>query len=547
MGSRLTSRSSGYGNTQQQRSEDYSQVNIVARKRTDAATLAEFTTDESGIFHAQKIEAVYYPQSEAELADLLAQSNKSQDLVTVSGAGTGLSGGRVPLHGGVVIATEDLAAAGSRELTRTDADQLGKQYTIYVDEKRQEAYVPAGVSTELLDEMLPEGLLYPPDPTEKSGFLGANIACNASGARTFHYGATRNWVLGLRLVLPTGDILSVNRGEVTAADDRLRFTSESGAEYTVPVPTYQMPHLKNAAGLYAGPGMDLLDLFIGSDGILGVITEAHLKLTARPDNIVGEIAFFNSETDALSFVEDMRGASQRGDMAVLSIEYFDANSLDFIEHEALTGKDFGAAAYIEVAGALDELDPLMEALDANHCAEDWFAETDQDRREQKDFRHSLPDEVHSYLRRRDSQAWVTDFVVPAHKFPEMLQAYHTAGATFRGKFPREGKYYLVFGHIGDYHLHVEFMSHNPDELSFVKQLYADLAKQAIAFGGTISGEHGVGKKMITVDGHIMPYLELMYSREGVMQIARAKQALDPNLILNVGNMVPREYLEELEE
>ncbi len=517
----------------------------MAQKRTDPATLAEFATDESGILHAQDIEAIYYPQSEAELAQLLAQTSKNGNLVTVSGAGTGLSGARVPIHGGLVIATENLGTPQDHDLTHIDAEQFGKQYTIYLDANRREAYVPAGVSTELLDEMLPEGLLYPPDPTEKSGLLGANIACNASGARTFHYGATRNWVLGMRVVLPTGDILTLNRGEVTADDHQLRFASESGTTYTVPVPTYQMPPIKNAAGLYARPGMDLVDLFIGSEGILGVITEAHLKLTGRPENIVGEIAFFTSEADALAFIEDLRAAAAAGAMTVLSIEYFDGNSLDFMEHEVIAGKDYAAAVYTEVSGMLDELDALLVALEANNSAEDWFAETPEDRREQKEFRHSLPDEVHSYLRRHDSQAWVTDFVVPADKFPEMLQAYHAAGAALREKFPREGKHYLVFGHIGDYHLHVEFISHNPDELSFVRQLYADLAKQAISFGGTISGEHGVGKKTITVNGRTMPYLELMYGKESLMQIARTKQALDPNLILNVGNQVPRAYLEEL--
>ena len=448
------------------------------------------------------------------------------------------------IHGGLVISTQDLCSPRARDLTRIEAEQFGKRYTIYVDERRQEAYVPAGVSTELLEQMLPPGLLYPPDPTEKSGFLGANIACNASGARTFHYGATREWVLGLRIVLPTGDILSVSRGDVTA-NGELRFTSQSGAEYTVPLPSYQMPAVKNTAGLYTRPGMDLADLFIGSEGILGVVTEVHLKLTERPDNILGEIAFFPSEADALGFIDDLHRAVAAGAMTILSIEYLDGNSLDFMEHDVLEGKDYAAAVYTEVVGTLDEIDPLLAALDANNYAADWFAETAEDAIEQKEFRHSLPDEVHSYLRRHNSQAWITDFAVPGEKFPEVLQAYHGAGAALREKFPREGKHYLVFGHIGDYHVHVEFISHNEDELSFVKELYADLAKQAISFGGTVSGEHGVGKKMLSIEGRTIPYLELMYGKPQVMAIARTKQALDPSLILNVGNMVPKEYLEEL--
>ncbi len=515
----------------------------MIRMKTDPESIAQFTTDESGIVHASAVEAVCFPQSEQEVSELLAEANETGTLVTTSGAGTGLCGGRVAVHGGIVIATQDLCTPQRRELPVFQAERFGRQYSIYVDEDCQEAYVPAGVSTELLDQMLPGGLVYPPDPTEKSSFIGANIACNASGARTFHYGASRAWVLGLQVVLPTGDILDVSRGDCSA-NGELRFASQSGAEYVVPLPSYQMPATKNAAGLYAHAGMDLVDLFIGSEGILGVITMARLKLSTRPDNIIGEVAFFASEADALNFVNDLRAAAA-GAMTVLSIEYFDSNSLDFMEHEVLAGKDYVAAVYTEVVGTLDELDPLIAALEANNYAADWFAEGPEQALEQKEFRHSLPDEVHSYLRRHNSQAWVTDFAVPPEKFPDMLAAYHAAGAALREKFPREGKHYLVFGHIGDYHLHVEFITHSEEELRFAKQLYADLAKQAIAWGGTISGEHGVGKKMITVDGRTIPYLELMYGKQGVMEIARTKQALDPNLVLNVGNMVPRSYLEQL--
>ena len=515
-------------------------------KRTDSATIQEFATDESGIVQATGVEAVCFPESEQEICELLAEANATGTLVTTSGAGTGLNGGRVATHGGLIVATEELRAPQPRKLPAIQAERFGKQYVIYLDEERQEAYVPTGVSTELLDQMLGESLLYPPDPTEKSGFIGANVACNASGSRTFHYGASRHWVLGLRVVLPTGDILDISRGDCTANDGELRFASQSGTEYVVPLPSYQMPVGKNAAGLYACPGMDLVDLFVGSEGILGIISEVHLKLTQRPDNIIGEIAFFSSEADALRFVDDLRAAAGRA-MTVLSIEYFDRNSLDFMEHEVLAGKDYGAAVYTEVVGTLDEIDPLIAALEANDYAADWFADSPEEKLEQKEFRHSLPDEVHSYLRRHNSQAWITDFAVPAEKFPEMLRAYHAAGAALREKFPREGEHYLVFGHIGNYHLHVEFIAHTPEELAMAKQLYGELARKAVAWGGTVSAEHGVGKKTLTVDGRTIPYLELMYGREGVMEIARTKQALDPNLLLNVGNMVPRSYLEELND
>ena len=134
--------------------------------------------------------------------------------------------------------------------------------------------------------------------------------------------------------------------------------------------------------------------------------------------------------------------------------------------------------------------------------------------------------------------------MPAPHFTDILAAYHEAGESFARRFPREGKHYLMFGHIGNYHLHVNFITQSEEERQFAKELYSGLAARAVELGGTISGEHGVGKKTIAIQGQTLPYLELMYGKEGLLQIARVKKSIDPGLILNVGNMVPRSYLLE---
>ncbi len=516
----------------------------MVTRRTDAETLAGYATDESGIFTADDLQAVYTPQSEAELAETLVEANREQVLATVSGAGTGITGGRVALHGGIVISTEQMCTPLSHSSPALETEHLGRHYTIHVDEAAGEARVPAGMPLDVLEQLLPAGLLYPPDPTERTASLGGTLATNASGARTFHYGATREWVLGLRVVLPTGETLAINRGEVCATGRELHFTTEQGTPLSVPVPTYTMPRTKNAAGLYAAPDMDLIDLFIGSEGILGVVSEARLRLAPRPPELVSEIAFFTQEIEALAFVNDLRAAAISGTMDVLSLEYFDADSLGFMEHP-LVQESYGAAVYTEVAGTVDEVEPLLSALEEHHCVEDWFAETADDRREQREFRHSLPDGVNSYLRRHGSQKLGTDLVVPPEDFPALLASYRAAGAAFAREYPREGKHTVIFGHVGNYHLHVNFITHGPEELTFAKHLYSGLARQAIAAGGTISGEHGVGKKTIALDGRTIPYLEIMYGHTGLLQIARAKRAVDPRLILNIGNIVPREYFREL--
>jgi D-lactate dehydrogenase (cytochrome) len=512
--------------------------------KTDPDAIAEFDTDEGGALHAADVQAIYLPRDAAETAQLLRDANARGIPVTISGGGTGLTGGRVATGGGWVLSTQEMReagglASGSRSddsVERITREHFGQTYSLLLDEASLEATVPAGMSLDLLGQMLPDGLIYPPDPTERTAALGGTIATNASGARTYHYGATRNWVQALEVVLPTGEPLAIERGHVRAENGMLRFDVD-GSSYELPVPTYQMPPVKNAAGLYAAPDMDLVDLFVGDEGLLGVITQARLKLVRLASEIIAEIAFFNTLEDALGFADDLRAAKAEG-LPVLSIEYFDGHALKFMEHPTVRG-EYAAAIYTEIAGTMDEAEALLVALEEHNVAQDWFAEDAGERQEQKEFRHSLPEGVNDYLRRQGSYKLGTDFAVPAHQFPRLLELSMEAADTFRAQFPHEGEHTATWGHLGNYHLHFNFLARNPEELTVAKRLYAQLAQAAVALGGTISAEHGVGKKTAEIGGIVMPYLQLMYGEEGLRQIAAVKQALDPKWILNAGNMIPR--------
>ena len=173
--------------------------------------------------------------------------------------------------------------------------------------------------------------------------------------------------------------------------------------------------------------------------------------------------------------------------------------------------------------------------------EDWCALNEKDVAGLKEFRHSLPDRVNAYLKERGSHKLGTDMVVPPGMFREMMDFYGNVAESFRKQFPRVGTHTVLFGHIGDCHLHFNFISHTEEEMARAKELYVAMARKAVSLGGTLSGEHGIGKKTLLVEGRRTPYLELMYGEKGLREIAEMKKALDPNLLLNVGNIVPSSY------
>src|ERR671930_246681 len=306
--------------------------------KSEQDEIQSFLADASNLAggHATR---VLLPENSEEVAEALARSTRERTPVTVAGAGTGIVGGRVPF-GGVVLSTEKLKRVG--EIVREDGG--GR------------ATAGAGVVlAELQREGRARGLLYPPDPTETSCYLGGTVATNASGARTFKYGPTRAYVRRLKVALAAGDLLDVRRGETFAdADGRFHVPLGGGRSIEARLPSYRMPATrKHAAGYYVAPGMDLIDLFIGSEGTLGVVTEAEVSLLPRPEGVLSGVVFFKAEEDILAFVREARGRSLATraaggagetpaptgdrpeyaggvDLDARALEYFNAESLKFL-------------------------------------------------------------------------------------------------------------------------------------------------------------------------------------------------------------------------
>src|SRR5437879_778859 len=338
---------------------------------------------------------VAFPETVDEVKAILAQATREKTPVTISGAGTGTVAGRVPF-GGIVLAT----------------DKLDRIKGIVRDEAGGRAIVEAGVRLiDLQRAVESEGLLYPPDPTERSCFLGGNVATNASGARTFKYGPTRNYVERLKIALTSGDILNLSRGELHAEDNHIKLPLPSGLAIEARLPSYQMPRVrKHASGYYVAPRMDLLDLFIGSEGTLGVIVEVEVRLLPKPEGLLSGVVFFKSEDDLLGLVRAAREQSfanrvtspsvnegNSGSLDARALEYFDEESLRFLrqKYETIPAEAIGAI-FFEQETTPDTEDSLMNAwlslLEQHNALVDssWFATNEPDQEKLREFRHALP-------------------------------------------------------------------------------------------------------------------------------------------------------------
>lgn len=530
--------------------------------KSDPEEIQSFLSDASHMRDGHA-DHVVFPQSDEEVAQVLRAASANKTPITVSGAGTGTVGGRIPFDG-VVLATDKLNCIKS---------------VVHKDDGGR-AVAEAGVMLCDLQRFVEsEDLFYPPDPTERSCFLGGNVATNASGARTFKYGPTRTYVERLKIVLATGDLIDLRRGDVRAdTSGHLKLPLSSGGAIEAQLPTYHLPQTrKHASGYNVAPEMDVLDLFIGSEGTLGVIVEVEVALLSKPQGLLSGVVFFNAEENLLAFVREARELSLRsrqkhegegGRLAALmekaltvtnrgqtvhrpavrestdpvnglidarALEYFDSESLQFLrmKYETIPDAAVGAIFFEQETTTATE-DSLMtewlSLLDRHHALTDasWFASGAQDQAKLREFRHALPVLMNEWFARHNQRKVSTDMSVPDEAFPEMLRLYQD---TLRTSNLR----YTIFGHIGDNHVHVNILPRNDDEATKAREIYVQFLKRAAAVGGTLSAEHGIGKLK-------RDYLPLFYSEEHLRQMAALKRAFDPAGILGRGNIFSAELL-----
>jgi FAD/FMN-containing dehydrogenase len=424
-------------------------------------------------------DTVFVPPDEAAVVEIIRRATTERVPLTVAGGRTGLTGGGVA-QGGWAISLE-----------KFNRLEIGS------------GVARAGAAVTLLDlrnAAAPTRQFYAPDPTEITASVGGTIATNASGSRSFMYGSTRRHVLSIRVALMDGTVREFRRG------DKIDFE----------VPRIPWPEVtKCTAGYPLEPGMDYIDLFCGSEGTLGILIEAELKLLPIPRELFSAVIFFASDDDALDAVDAWRGVS-----GLRMLEYADRNSLELIRARyPEIPQEAGAGLLIESEGAAD-LEEWAERLEsANALSENsWFAVNAADRERFRKLRHTLPELVNATVIRHGFMKMGTDYAVPISRNREILLYYRQR---LDAELPG---HYVIYGHIGDAHAHVNMLPASRAEADISTAFLKEFAVKAVECGGTVSAEHGLGKRKKQL-------LKLQYAPEHIEAMMRVKRRLDPLWLL----------------
>lgn len=502
---------------------------------------SKYLTDESKI--TGDAQYVILPYNESEVLEALRVNHSKGNHVTVSAMRTGVCGGCVPTDGyvlslermsGVVGIGRDERGFFARVQPCTTVRELNRVLRNRDFSKLCE--ITPDAFEELSSEPYP--WIYPVDPTELDGSIGGNIACNSSGPGTYKYGPTRHWVRRIKVAMPDGQFMDVKRGDIKA--DGRRMTFPAGRElYSFDIPEYKYNRaVKNAMGPAFEEDMDLVDLFIGSEGMFGVILEADVYLTPSHP-LVSVISFFPTDEDALHAIKDLK---KEESLDLEFLEYMDCGSVKLIRNAKKRDPamiripqipdDAGAAVFFDFIEdkAEEKLRRIDEISRVHHGSlkNTWCGSEQQDTERMREMRHSVPRSIFEYVASLkgdmpDIHKMGTDMSVPDDKIDEMMSFY-------KNRLEAEGLEYVIFGHMGDNHPHVEIILKSMDDFDRAKKVYEEFARKAIELGGSPSAEHGIGKIKRS-------YMEMMYGREGLEQLATVKRTIDPKWMLCPGNML----------
>jgi len=419
---------------------------------------------------------VLKPSSTAEVSALLRYCNENRICVTPIGARTGLSGGALSIYGGVGLSLEKM------------------NRILEIDEKNGQVTTEPGVITQVLQEACAaKGWYYAPDPSSKgSCFIGGNIAENAGGAHAVKYGVTKDFVLNLEVVLPSGEVIW------------------TGANT-----------LKNSTGY------NLTQLMVGSEGTLGVVTRAVLKLIPLPRHQMLMLVPFYQAEQACQAVSAIFQAG----LMPSALEFMERDAIDFVlqflDDVVVPVEDqVQAHLLIEVDGnypeaLMQDCEKMMEVLSQFDCGDPLFAEDETQKNQLWKMRRKVAEAVKSHSVYKEE-----DTVVPRYQLPALLRAVKETGAKY-------GFRSICYGHAGDGNLHVNIIK---DELtddqwhSMLPLAITEIFKQTVALGGTLSGEHGIGYVQ-------RPYMSLAFSNVELALMKSIKNVFDPNGILNPGKVL----------
>lgn len=436
-------------------------------------------TDQESIFKYSKDETedlsfypdvVIKPKNVMEISAILKYCNEHHIPVTPRGGGTGLSGGALPVHGGVVLTLE----------------RFNK--IIDIDERNLQATVEPGVITEeFMNAVAEKGLLYPVDPSSKGTcFIGGNMAHGSGGPRVIKYGTIREYVLNFEVVLPNGEI-------IWTGANTLKYAS----------------------------GYNLTQLMIGSEGTLGIITKIVVKLIPQPKHNILLLASFPSNEDACAAVSSIF----RAGITPSAVEFMERKGVEWVvEYDGINFNiDPRAEAYllIEVDGSNIDLlfadcEVINEVLEHHKCIEVLFADSSAQKEELWKMRRTMAVSVKS-----NSVYKEEDTVVPRAELPKLIKGIKDIGDKF-------GFDSICYGHAGDGNLHVNIIKGNMSDEDWNNKLkdgIREIFELTVALGGTISGEHGIGLVQ-------KEYMSIKYSEIHLNLMRGIKKVFDPNGILN---------------
>jgi len=498
--------------------------------------LPEILYDESRLICGTP-SAAYFPESIDDIREIVLRAHRDHTPLTIIGGKTGIAGGSVPTDGSIALCLSAMnQILHISRLPDGSACMLCRPGIMlsaiddFLANPAAEQQVPGS-------EHVSQGrYFYPPDPTELSAQLGGTVATNASGARSFHYGATRVHVESLKIILADGEALSLRRNEHPIRNGYFSVKTETGKEISIRAPSYVSPRLKNASGYYADPAMDLLDLFIGSEGTLGIIAEIGIRIRPKPDIMAG-LSFFDKRDYAVAFAGLLRT-----DPAIAAIEYFDSSALDFLRAHAgaisLKIADFPAGKtcalfWERIESPADSFDTRIDLFERqlSECGSSldatWSGADERESARLKEFRHAVPELINQRIAQAKRECPAirkvsTDTAVPGDVFEtvfnESVRMIEDARCA-----------YVAFGHIGDYHLHFNMLPSNQAEMDRAVAVYQRLMDLTIKNRGTVSAEHGVGKLKV-------PYLRAMYGDAVIAEMKRIKSELDPHWVMSRGNL-----------